>query len=222
MTCEGGRAGNWHHVPRLGSGRSTVHCARRRDLGGSGSTQPLPAPPLNSGTEPTSAAEGPPPPGRPRGRRRAWAAGRAPARPRPPAAHLPLPPCLRGPTEARPGRLTWLLPRSSYPGRRSWEAARKRRSKGGRGRRDREGKRRCSRGGGGSRQAGDQKKGETTPTRRPPAQTLKSGSGARSPAGSDGGGAAPAPSPRPPPYRPHPHRGRDHKSRRAPQPACAL
>lgn len=96
VTCEGGRTGNWHHVPLLGGGR-TQHSAQRRGPGDSRPAQTLPAPPPNSGTRPTSGAEGPPPPGRPRGRRRAWAAARAPARPSPPAAHLPLPPCLRGP-----------------------------------------------------------------------------------------------------------------------------
>lgn len=96
VTCEGGRTENWHHVPLLGGGR-TQHSAQRRGPGGSRPAQTLPAPPPNSGTRPTSGAEGPPPPGRPRGRRRAWAAARAPARPSPPAAHLPLPPCLRGP-----------------------------------------------------------------------------------------------------------------------------
>lgn len=68
----------------------------------------------------------------------------------------------------------------------------------------------------GAARPGVRGKGEPNQTRRPRAQTLKSSSGARSPAGSDGGGACAAPSPRPPPCSvPPPFRGLDHKSRRA-------
>lgn len=120
----------------------------------------------------------------------------------PPAAPSPWPRRPRGPRQARPPHLA--AAPSSSPGRRSWAAAatgpvwRGRRKEEGRGGRER----REGRGGVAAEEAGAagpgvRGKGEPSQTRRPPLQTLKSRSGARSPAGSDGGGACARP--RPPP-----------------------
>lgn len=194
MTWEGGRAGNWHHVPRLGSGRSTVHGAE--SWGAPDLPSPCPHPRL-------TRAPGP------RAPRRARLLQEGPAGGDEPGPQLALPRGLaHPPPTSRCRRAYGALPRPGpaaspgcFPGART-------RAGGPRRRRGREGakeegeeegtgggKRRCSRGGGGSRRAGDQKKGETTQTRRPPAQTLKSASGARSPAGSDGEGPRLPPAP---------------------------
>lgn len=97
-----------------------------------------------------------------------------------------------GAAPSGPGRLTWLLPGAcpptGGPGRRRQEGKKE-------GRRERRKGRREGRGGVAAEEAGaagpggGERKGEPNLTRPPPAQTLRSRSGARSPAGSDGGGA---------------------------------
>ncbi|XP_072799633.1 uncharacterized protein [Vicugna pacos] len=203
-------------------------CSGKQGVLGLGRPGSRPLGPLRRG-----ARENPPPPGRPRGRERGQGkeAGRAgPPRPKPhPPPISPRPRGPRGPCQARPGRLTWLLPRARPPAGGPGRRRRRRRRRGWEGGRttgDEEGtaggKRRSGRGGGGRRRAGGQRKGEPSQTRLPPAQTLKSRSGACSSAGSDGGGACARP--RPPPAsmpNPTPTRNQDHKSRRCCGRACA-
>lgn len=169
--------------------------------------------------EPPSAKV-PPQPGRGPGEE----AGRAvPPRPRPPlAAHLPAARPRRGPRQApaaaSPGCCLELVPRQAVLGGERQGGGEGRKE----GRRERRKGRREGRGGVAAEEAGAagpggvRRKGEPNLTRPPRAQTLKSRSGARSPAGSDGGGAcARPPAPARLPVGPSPARGRDHKFQRA-------
>lgn len=142
------------------------------------------------------AQEDPPPPGRPRG---LWEArGRSldaqsrrglgtPTRRSPPRGRSaragPVRPC----PAASPGCCRQLVLRPAVLGGGGGK------EKEGRKKGEKEGtaagNRRSGQGGGGRQRAVGQRKGEPNQTRPPRAQTLRSRSGARSPAGSDGGGA---------------------------------